>query len=241
MFTNKIKDILQKQIHMLHDSDCCICLQPLIESGMEDAYTSNHVGDDVGALRCGHVLHYSCASQHLEHRKMCPMCRAPLNADEGPVLIHLQLTKPQSVTPTFSSSQTVCSSKDNYLVTLLRIYTDVKQKAEVLKDRKEAMTANELQLSVDVSQLQKSIDAATRTEGALKGKWRKELTAKAEAEELMLLQQCAIDTRRAVIRDREALASVLRESNDVLGKIDKVRDRLEELKSVDKKRRLDVA
>ena len=58
----------------LRETECCVCLEPLVptENAAEE--------DSLAALPCGHVFHYACVQQQVEHAPKCPLCRQDFKA-----------------------------------------------------------------------------------------------------------------------------------------------------------------
>lgn len=204
--------------------ECCICLQLLFDP---ETTTDNFVDDteksEVGVLPCGHILHFSCGLQHLEHRRQCPICRASFDKRDS-VESTMTVLRVARNAPTANNEV----GEDPYMAQLSQSCNELKRKGEILKQRMELMVSKEGEMKAVVKRLSEEHQIALRTEAILRGRWCQELTARAEAEQLKQLQQCAIDTRQQLIDARQTHAELLRQVNELGEKTEKIKQRLQE-------------
>lgn len=114
---------------------------------------------------------------------------------------------------------------DRYMASLSDSYQDLKRKVDVLNERAAAMATREEEMRSRVQALTREKNTAVCTESALRGRWEQELTARAEAEELALLRQCAVDNKKKLMEAQHTHAMMLRELNEIIGRTDSVRQR----------------
>lgn len=194
------------------DLECCICLGSVFGES-----ASQGENFDVGAFNCGHLVHFSCGSQSLEHKAVCPYCRADLSKlSDTERLIALSVPKKK---PTLSVA--------SYVEKISSECQEHKEKSSVLETRKHALRSQEIEMINTVDALRTEIHRSQRTISILEGKFQKELSARAEAEQLTALRDLAIETRRTLLETQEAHALTLRELNHITQKMDECRERMQ--------------
>jgi hypothetical protein len=194
------------------DLECCICLGSLFG---ESASQGGKL--DVGVFRCGHLIHFTCGSQNLEHKAVCPYCRADFSKTPP----HERLIF--FAAPTRTSSMTLMG----YIEKLSAECQEHKEKSSVLENRKHALRSQEIEMINTVDALRAEIDRSQRTISILEGRFQKELSARAEAEQLTALRDCAIETRRTLLETQDAHALTLRELNHITQKMNECRERMQ--------------
>lgn len=183
--------------------DCCICLQTV--------WNGNEPIVDVGAFVCGHVLHFSCASQYLEGRKVCPICRCSF--EPFPRAEWLVAVQPSSA-PRHTES---------YAQLLLALCAEARKRHDVVRERRETLLSRQCQLQQEVRELVTEVASAIKSESALRGLWQRELTARAEAESARHLRDCAVENRKALTDAVEAKAALLRELHELDERVNELR------------------
>lgn len=211
-------------------AECCICLQPLFSSSLSQRSSEEN---DVGALVCGHVFHYVCAMQQLEHRRQCPMCRANFEKKSiSEVLFVVRGAPPRPPKDNDDDGVVAVDGDsrdpvvDHYMASLNEAYCDVKRKVEVLSSRASSLASREAEMSERIRTLTEERNQALCIESALRGKWEQELTARAEAEELAMLRQCVMTNKRMLSEAQQSHAVMLRELSDVTESINWTRQRM---------------
>lgn len=204
------------------EHECCICLANLFSHAPSQQLHGNGGASqyDVGVFRCGHLIHFSCGSQYLEHNCKCPFCRADLS--KFPVNERIIF-----MAPPYGDTPVESASLSKYIDMLSTDSHVQKERAQVLEKRKHALRAQELEMMNTVDALHKEIERAQRTVSVLEGKFQNELSARAEAEQLNALRECAVETRRLLLETQDSHALTLRELNHVTQKMDACRERMQ--------------